>query len=318
MTEAIYKVGDILEFTEVVQRKFGLWAGPTRGLVVKINDLGYEYLSYRLLLSGSIGDSRDMALHWAFEKDIVSAAKRVGHIDISALMFMENDEPDYEKMVTAYACVESANLRKANIELNKKLNDNAEQIYQLRKENEDFKTSNKELSESLSNSEMKAHSRLNEISFLVRKVNELESANNDLKAELDEKAEELKKVYSTDLTCEINRLMEASEKLSAENEHLSNENRDLNALNDELRKSIPEYNELVLKHYACTEKVKKLEAENEPLKRENEELRAANEKLAEANARYLQSMTCAKKQMTEAAKRICEAEEHIDVAVCNN
>lgn len=112
MREPIYKIGDLLEFTEVVPRQFGLWAGPVRGLVVKISDPGYEYISYRLLLSGTADTTRDMTLSYAFEKDIVPEAKRVGHIDISALMFMENDEPDYEKMMTAYACVESANLRK--------------------------------------------------------------------------------------------------------------------------------------------------------------------------------------------------------------
>lgn len=236
MTEAIYKVGDILEFTEVVPRQFGLRTGPVRGLIIKINNPGYEYLSYRLLVSGPMDDTNDMMIYVVFEKNIVSAAKRVGHIDISALMFMENEEPDYEKMVTAYAVIKATNLRK-----------------------------------------------LLDEETLKRKQAE---------TECEEKAKE--------------------------NERLSYENSDLKALNDELRKSIPEYNELALKHFACTEKIKKLEAENEPLKRENEELRAANKKLAEANARYLQSMTCAKKQMTEAAKRICEAEEHIDVAVCNN
>ena len=111
MTEAIYKVGDILEFTEVVPRQFGLWAGPVRGLVVKICDPGYEYLSYRLLLSGTADTTKNMTLTQAFEKDIIPAAKRVGHIDMSALMFMENDEPDYAMFFTAATIAQAADLR---------------------------------------------------------------------------------------------------------------------------------------------------------------------------------------------------------------
>lgn len=221
MIEAIYKVGDIIEFTEVIPRQLGLLAGPVRGLIIKISDLEY-IISYRLLLYGNPGCAKNMTIGCAFEKDIVPAAKKISHIDISALMFLENEEPDYAMFFTVATIAQAA----------------------------------------------------------------------DLRNELD--------------------------KIKKENERLSNENRELKAMNDELRKSIPEYNKLALKHFACTEKIKKLEAENEPLKRENEELRAGNKKLAEANARYLQSMTCAKKQMTEAAKRICEAEEHIDVAVCNS
>lgn len=233
MAEAIYKVGDILEFTEVVLRQFGLWAGPVRGLIVKISDPGYEYLSYRLLLSGPMDDTKNMTLHWFFEKNIVSAAKRVGHVDISALMFMENDEPDYEKMMAAYACVESANLRKLNAELIKKLNEKADQVCQLGKENEDFRISNKELSESLSNSEMKAHSRLNEISFLTRKVNELESVNNDLKTEnepLKMENEELRAAnkklaeanarYLQSMTCAKKQMTEAAKRICEAEEHI--------------------------------------------------------------------------------------------------
>jgi len=247
MTEAIYKVGDILEFTEVVPRQFGLWVGPVRGLVVKISDPGYEYLSYRLLLSGTVGTTKNMTLSWAFEKDIVSAAKRVGHVDISALMFMENDEPDYAMLFTAATIAQAADLKNENEKLKAELA--KETLKRIRAE-----------------------------------------------AEYEEKAKENE------------RLSNAQRYLD-----LSNENRELKALNDELRKSIPEYNRLALEHFACTEKIKKLEGENEPLKKENEELRAANEKLAEVNARYLQSMTCAEKQMTEAAKRIYEAREHMNV-----
>lgn len=140
MCEPIYKIGDILEFTEVVPRQFGLWTGPVRGLVVKISDPGYEYLSYRLLLSGSVGASNNMTFGWAFEKNIASAAKRVGHIDISSLMFKENDEPDYEKMMADFACVESANLRHELVSIK---NENET----LKMENEKLKADNKKLTD---------------------------------------------------------------------------------------------------------------------------------------------------------------------------
>jgi len=152
MTEAIYKVGDILEFSAVIPRQFGLRTGPVRGLVIKISNPGYEYLSYRLLVSGPMDDTKDMMIYWVLEKDMLSAAKRVGHIDISALMFMENDEPDYEKMIAAFACMESADLRKlldeealkrkqAEAECKEKAKENVRLSY----ENSDLKAMNDEL-----------------------------------------------------------------------------------------------------------------------------------------------------------------------------
>jgi len=294
MTEAIYKVGDILEFTEVVPRQFGSRTCPVRGLVIKISNPGHEYLFYRLLVSGPMDDTNDMMIYVVTEKDILPAAKRIGHVDISALMFMENDEPDYAMLFTAATIAQAANLKNENEKLkaeNKALSDtlskseakaqsrlNRNEV--LKKENEEVRSYNKELEQALSKSEEKAHSRLDEIASLMRKVDELESANNDLKTELGEKAKENE------------RLSNAQRYLD-----LSNENRDLKAMNDELRKSIPEYNRLVLEYYACTEKIKKLENEN---------------------ARYFQSMTCVEKQLNEATKRINAAMEHLDVACCDN
>ena len=110
MREPVYKIGDLLEFTEVVPRQFGLLARPVRGLVVKIDNIGYEYISYRLLLSGTVGTTKNMILSCAFEKDIIPAAKRVGYIDISMLMFKENNEPDYQTMMMAATIMHSANL----------------------------------------------------------------------------------------------------------------------------------------------------------------------------------------------------------------
>jgi len=208
MTEAIYKVGDILEFTEVVPRQFGLWAGPVRGLVVKISDPGYEYLSYRLLLSGTVGATKNMTLSWAFEKDIVSAAKRVSHINISALTFMENDEPDYEKMITTYAVIKATNLRKlldeetlkreqAEAECEEKAKENERLSY----ENRDLKALNDELRKSIPE-----YNRLAlEYYACTEKIKKLE----------DENAR-----YFQSMTCIEKQLNEATKRINAAMEHL--------------------------------------------------------------------------------------------------
>ena len=191
MTEAIYKVGDILEFTEVIPRQFGLWAGPVRGLVVKISDPGYEYISYRLLLSGTAGTAKNMTLNCAFEKDIIPAAKQVGHIDISLLRFeeKEQEEPDYATFFTAAIIAQAADLKNENEKLkteNEALSDSLSKSEAkaqfrldrnkvLKRENEKLKAENKELIDALSESESKAHSRLDRISFLLHKVDELEN-----------------------------------------------------------------------------------------------------------------------------------------------
>lgn len=191
MTEAIYKVGDVLEFTEVIPRQFGLWAGPVRGLIVKISDPGYEYISYRLLLSGTAGITKNMLLNCAFEKDIIPAAKRVGHIDISLLRFKEKEESDYAMFFTAATIAQAADLKNENEKLkaeNKALSDTLSKSEAkarsrldrnevLKKENDKLKAENKELIDTLSESESKAHSRLDRISFLLHKLDELERRN---------------------------------------------------------------------------------------------------------------------------------------------
>lgn len=138
MTEATYKVGDILEFATIVPRQFGLRTGPVRGLVIKINNPGYEYLSYRLLVSEPMDGTEDMMIYVVFEKDIVSAAKKIGHIDISGFLNNgENNEPDYVFFFAAATLAQAADLRN---ELDK-----------IKNENEKLKAENKDLHEKLAN-----------------------------------------------------------------------------------------------------------------------------------------------------------------------
>lgn len=306
MTEAIYKVGDILEFTEVIPRQFGLRAGPIRGLVIKISKPGYEYLSYRLLVSGPMDDTIDMTLNWAFEKDIIPAAKRVGHIDISALMFMENDEPDYRTMFAAYSALDAANLRQelAGTYKENKMLKNENEV--LKRENQELRSHNKELEQALSKSEAKAQSRLDEIAFLMRKVDELENTNKKQKAECDEANHEVSRLrtvigglndviddlnaskseisdlfYSLKNALQTNDILEGANKLMKENERLSNENENLKAMNDELRSS---------------EKIRKLEEENRKL---------------------AQKISCADKLLAEAANRLYQGRAHLNISAHN-
>lgn len=211
MTEAIYKVGDILEFTEVVPRWFGLWAGPVRGLIVKISDPGYEYLSYRLLLSGSIGDSRDMTLHWAFEKDIVSAAKRVGHIDISALMFMENDEPDYTMFFTAATIAQAADLKNENDKIKK-------ENKRLSNENRNLKAMNDELRSSWI--ECCTSCKQTEENKKLEAENEpLKRENEELRA-ANKKLAEANARYLQSMTCAKKQMTEATKRICEAKEHI--------------------------------------------------------------------------------------------------
>lgn len=347
MTEAFYKVGDILEFksSRYFPERMDVIPGPFRALIIRVDDPGYEYVTYRLLMFSKECNNFINRYMSALQKDIITSAKRIGHIDISLLRFEEKEEPDYAMFFTAATIAQAADLRNENEKLkaeNKALSDTLSKSEAkaqsrldrnevLKRENEELRGYNKELEQALSKSEEKAHSRLDEISSLMRKVNELENVRDKLKAERDEANHEidrlrtvigglndvindlndskseiselfssLKTVLQTDDILEgVNKLKKENERLSNAQRYLdlSNENRELKALNDELRKSIPEYNGLALKYFACTEKIKKLEDEN---------------------ARYLQSMTCAEKQMTEAAQRIHEAMEHLNVALCNN
>lgn len=92
MTEEIYKVGDVLEFTEIVPRQFGLRGSPVRGLIIEISEFGHECKSYRFLLFEKTDGPKSMTFSLALEERLLAAGKRVGHIDISLLRFEEREE----------------------------------------------------------------------------------------------------------------------------------------------------------------------------------------------------------------------------------
>lgn len=166
MTEAIYKVGDILE----IVKKYGMFPGSdkTRCLVLKCMHPGYEFIVYNLLIHKSDDSFTVMGIN---QKELICSAKKVGHIDISKLLSddEENAELDYGLFFAAVTLAQAADLRN---ELDK-----------IKKENEELKAENKELIDTLSASEAKAHTRLNRITFLMHKVDELENARDKLKGE---------------------------------------------------------------------------------------------------------------------------------------
>lgn len=142
MTEPIYKVGDILEFGSSYGflDNMGSIPGPLRALIIKVNDLGYEYIMYRLLVFSKECNNFINTYVSVLQKDILTYAKRIGHIDISMLMFEESNEPNYEKMLAAFACVESANLRHELVGIK---NENEK----LKRENEELRAANEKLAE---------------------------------------------------------------------------------------------------------------------------------------------------------------------------
>lgn len=324
MAEAIYKVGDILELdgNASFPRQFGMFPKDEkiRCMVLKCIKPDYEFIIYTLLVYKIDGSFDTLGIN---QKDLAIAAKRVGHIDISSFLSdEESSEPDYSMFFTAATIAQAADLRQelAGVYKENKMLKNENEV--LKRENEEQRGHNEKLYQELLKLKGKADSRLDEIAFLIHKVDELENEIDKLKTERDEANHEISRLRTvigglndviddlndskseiSDLFCSLKStlqtddILEGVNKLKKENERLGNENEDLKTMNDELRKSIPEYNKLVLEHFACTEKIKKLEDEN---------------------ARYLQSMTCAEKQMTEAAKRIYEAREHMNVALCSN
>ena len=248
MREPVYKIGDVLEFTEIIPRQFGLLSRPVRGLIVNISDPGYEYISYRLLLYGNAGCARIMTISCALEKDILTCAKRIGHIDISMLMFKENNEPDYQTMMMAATIMHSANLgneldkvKEENEKLkaeNKALSDTLSKSEAkaqsrldknevLKRENEELRGYNKELYQALSDSEKKANSRVDKITLLMHKVDDLESEKEKLEKELNQKKQELKWVYDSDTMSKVVELMRKNDELQKDIVKLKDDNHKL-------------------------------------------------------------------------------------------
>lgn len=137
MTEAIYKIGDILEFKSSQYFPACMYniSGPFRALIIRVDDLGYEYISYRLLLFSK--ECNNFINHHmsALQKDIITSAKRIGHIDISLLRYeeKEQEEPDYAMFFTAATLAQAADLKNENEKLKAENKDLHEKLVNERK-----------------------------------------------------------------------------------------------------------------------------------------------------------------------------------------
>lgn len=330
MAEAFYKIGDILELdgNASFPRQFGMFPKDTkiRCMVLKCIKPGYEFIIYTLLVHKIDGSFDTVGIN---QKDIAIAAKRVGHIDISSFLSdEESSEPDYAMFFTAATIAQAADLRNEldKVKKENKMLKNENEV--LKRENEELRSNNKELEQALSKSEEKAHSRLDEIAFLMRKVDELENTNKKQKAKCDEASHEISRLRTvigglndviddlntskseiSDLFCSLknalqtNDILEGVNKLKKENERLRNENKNLKAMNDELGSSWIE----------CCTSCKQTE-ENKKLMDENAKLQADNEKLRAVNVSFSQKIKCAEKYFDSAAAALYEGREHLSIA----
>lgn len=196
MTEAIYKVGDILEIVS----QFGMFSSDkkSRCLVLKCIKPGYEFIIYTLLV---LKTDNSFAVTGVNQKDIIWAAKRVGHIDISKLLSddEENTEPDYAMFFTAATIAQAADLKN---------------------ENEKLKAENKALSDTLSKSEAKAQSRLDRNEVLKRENEELSGYNKKLEQALSKSEKENGKLTQK-ISCADKLLAEAANRLYQGRAHLN-------------------------------------------------------------------------------------------------
>lgn len=146
MTETIYKVGDILEFES--SQYFPTYTnnipGPFRALILRVDDSGHEYVSYRLLMFSKECNNFFNRYMSALQKDIITDAKQIGHIDISLLRFEEKgqEEPDYVMFFTAATIAQAAALRN---ELDKIKKENE----RLRADNEKLRAANASFSQKI-------------------------------------------------------------------------------------------------------------------------------------------------------------------------
>lgn len=172
MTEAIYRVGDILEIpgNVVLPRQFGMFPKEEtcRCLVLNVLHPGFDSISYTFLThKDGFGTFNIIGVN---HTNIADCAKLIGHCDISALRYEKPEEgsgdTDLLMLFTAGTIAYTADLRN---ELDK-----------IKKENEKLKAENEALSDTLSKSEVKAQSRLNRNEVLKRENEELRGHNEKL------------------------------------------------------------------------------------------------------------------------------------------
>lgn len=138
ITEAIYKVGDVLEFKSSHYFPECMYniSGPFRALIIRVDDLGYEFVaSYRLLLFSKECNNFINRYMSILQKDIITYAKRIGHIDISLLRYeeKEQEEPDYAMFFTAATIAQAADLKNENEKLKAENKDLHEKLANERK-----------------------------------------------------------------------------------------------------------------------------------------------------------------------------------------
>ena len=127
MTEAIYRVGDILEIpgNVVLPRQFGMFPKEEtcRCLVLNVLHPGFDSISYTFLThKDGFGTFNIVGVNHA---NIADCAKRIGHCDISALRYEKPEEgsgdTDLLMLFTAGTITQVADLRDENKKLKAEL-----------------------------------------------------------------------------------------------------------------------------------------------------------------------------------------------------
>lgn len=95
MAEAIYKVGDVLEFINPygLQINSNHISGSRRALIIRVDESGFDYTAYGLLIYDKEHGNFINYHASIVQKDLFREAKRIGHIDISLLRFEKQESP---------------------------------------------------------------------------------------------------------------------------------------------------------------------------------------------------------------------------------
>ena len=299
VTEAIYKVGDILEIpgNVVLPRQFGMFPKEEtcRCLVLNVLHPGFDSISYTFLThKDGFGTFNIIGVGHA---NITDCAKLIGHCDISALRYEKPEEAENAMLKSQIACMEG-------------------RIESLAQKRDQLDADNRYLS-------AKVKHLTNSNNSLQANLAEETSIRERAEAELHEKIEELDGVYHSDIVCENNRLRNENRILNeivngfkstcancearSENERLRAEN---NALSNTLSKS-------EAKAQSRLDRDGVLKRENEELRGYNKELEQALSKSKEENSKLAQKISCADNLLAEAANRLYQGRAHLNISAHN-
>ena len=278
MAEAIYKVGDILEIpgNVVLPRQFGIFPKEEtcRCLVLNVLYPGFDSISYTFLTHKD--GFATFNIVGVGHANIVDCAKLIGHCDISALKYERPEEAENAMLKSQIACMEG-------------------RIEGLVQKRDQLDADNRYLSAKVEHLRFNNDRKNGKIGSLQANLAEETLKRKQAEAELNEKAEELDRVYHSDIVCENNKLR--------------NENKILNEIMNDLKSSCDN----------CEAR-----SENEVLKRENEELRGYNKeleqalsKLKEENGKLAQKISCADKLLADAANRLYQGRAHLNISAHN-